>query len=306
MTKLVYAFPDNDAFADQMAMRGGWLRRELTVHHFPDQETLVTLSTPEPGADVLLVCTLNHPDAKIFPLLQAASTLRELGAGRVTLVAPYLAYMRQDKRFHDGETVSSQVFGRLIAQYFDSVATVEPHLHRHTSLDDVGIRQGVVVKAAAAVAAWIQPHIEQPLIVGPDEESLPWARQIAERLRVPFIVGKKTRHDDNHVRIALPPLDPQWRGRTPVVVDDIVSSGHTMAECVTRLAELKTTPAVCIAMHGIGFPAARHRVMQAGAAQCLCTNTIHSRYAQVDISECMTDAVRTYDTVRESTSKHHA
>ncbi len=291
MKRLVYALPGNHDFADLLALRGRWERRALSMHRFPDEETLITVAEPEHGGQVMLVCTLDRPDAKVVPLLMAAATLRELGASYITLVAPYLCYMRQDMRFRDGEAVSSEIFGRLLAHYVDSVVTVEPHLHRHHTLQDTGLPHGIVVSAATAIAAWIRAHVLRPLVIGPDQESAPWTEQIGRLTQAPTMVGYKVRRDDTHVGIDFADVDNTWLQRTPVIIDDIASSGHTMAECVSQLTRMGLPPPTCIAVHGICGPDARKRILDAGATRILFTNSVDHRNAQIDVSGCIVNAI---------------
>src|SRR3546814_2878173 len=86
------------------------------------------------GCDAAVVCTLARPDDQFLQLLFAARLLRESGARSVQLVAPYLAYMRQDRRFHDGEALTSRQFAQLLSAEFDGLVTVDPHLHRYGNL----------------------------------------------------------------------------------------------------------------------------------------------------------------------------
>ncbi|AHX13312.1 phosphoribosylpyrophosphate synthetase [Dyella jiangningensis] len=302
MKTLVYAMPGNDDFADLVALRGRWERRGLSEHRFPDEEVLVTVTPPDADAHVLLVCTLDHPDPKVVPLLMAASTLRDLGATRITLVAPYLAYLRQDRRFHPGEAISSEIFGQLLGRYVDGVITVDPHLHRHASLKEAGLGDGVVASAAPALAHWIRSHVLRPLIVGPDEESLQWATQVGEGVQAPVMTGRKTRHDDARVSIALPRPEPSWMLRTPVIVDDIASSGRTLSECATQLVGMGLSPPICIAVHGIGAAVARQRTLDAGAMRFLTTNSVGNRCAEIDISGCIVNAIVAMDASTTSIS----
>src|SRR5690606_1902610 len=99
-------------------------------------ESYVRLLSEVKGKEVDIVCTLAHPDAQFLSLIFAAQTARELVAVRVNLVAPYLAYMRQAERFKEGEAISSVHFAHLISQSFDSLVTVDPHLHRRRDLSD--------------------------------------------------------------------------------------------------------------------------------------------------------------------------
>lgn len=302
MKTLVYAMPGNDDFADLVALRGRWERRGISEHRFPDEEVLVTVAPPDTDTHALLVCTLDHPDPKVMPLLMAAATLRDLGAARITLVAPYLAYMRQDRRFHPGEAVSSEIFGQLLGRYVDDVITVDPHLHRHASLQETGLGHGIVASAAPALAHWIRTHVLRPLIVGPDEESLPWATQVGEEVQAPVMTGRKTRHDDTRVSIALPSPELSWLRRTPVIVDDIASSGRTLSECTAQLVSMGLPPPICIAVHGISAPVARQRTLDAGAMRFLTTNSVSNRCAEIDISGCIVNAMLAMDASAASIS----
>lgn len=109
----------------------------LQCRSFPDGETYLRFESPVEGRRVAIVCTLDRPDGKFLPLAYAARTATELGAESVGLVAPYLAYMRQDRRFQAGEALTSDIFASLISREFDWLVTVEPHLHRRKSLSEI-------------------------------------------------------------------------------------------------------------------------------------------------------------------------
>ena len=98
-------------------------------HRFPDGESKLTL--PDKLSQHVLICrSLDQPNEKLVELLLAAKTARELGARKLTLIAPYLCYMRQDIAFHPGEAISQPIIGNFLAGLFDNVITVDPHLHR--------------------------------------------------------------------------------------------------------------------------------------------------------------------------------
>jgi phosphoribosylpyrophosphate synthetase len=82
---------------------------------------------------VVLACSLARPDEKTLPLLFAADAARDLGAAKVLLAAPCLAYLRQDRRFHAGEAVTSRSYAALLSRAFDALVTADPHLHRDRS-----------------------------------------------------------------------------------------------------------------------------------------------------------------------------
>jgi len=250
MKRLVLAMPGNTAFAGRLAEQVGAEAAPIEWRRFPDRESYVRIVTDVRAAHVVMVCTLADPDPQILSLLYAARAARDLGAVRVTLVAPYLAYMRQDKAFREGEAVSAAYFAELLSRYFDDLITVDPHLHRHKDLSEIYTIPTQVMHAAPLIAAWISAHVERPLIVGPDEESLQWASDIARRCGAPSTVLRKVRSGDRDVDVTLNDMSP-WPDRRPVLVDDIVSSGRTLIETAKQLRAANFPAPVCIAVHAV-------------------------------------------------------
>jgi len=286
----VYAMPGNQDLADALARRRRMARLALDLHRFPDGEGLVRVEEPPAGAEAIIVCTLNRPDEKILPLLMAADTLRELGANRVGLVAPYLAYLRQDARFRSGEAVSSGIFGRLLAEHFDWQVTVDPHLHRLRSLADAGMLQGRAISAAPALAGWLREQVRLPLLIGPDEESAPWVESVGALMAAPAVVATKRRLGDREVQVQLPDLS-RWPGHSPVLLDDIISSGHTLLRSIEGLRALGMPAPWCVAVHGLFADDALERLRAAGVAGVVTTNSVPGETARIDLSELLAAAL---------------
>jgi ribose-phosphate pyrophosphokinase len=285
-----YAMPGNEARARQLASRGDAVF-DVQVHHFPDGESLVKVQPPAPDTEAVLVCTLDHPDAKTVPLLMAAATLRELGACRVGLVAPYLAYMRQDRRFQPGQAVSARSFAALLSAHFDWLVTADPHLHRIHDLDEVYALRSRVVHTAPVLAAWIGAQVERPLIVGPDGESAQWAEAVAAEVGAPVVVLRKQRFGDTDVRVTVPDLE-RYPDHTPVLLDDIISSGRTLVAALEHLRAAGTLPPVCVAVHGLLAGDAMARIREAGAAHVACSNSVDHDAECIDITPLLLEGTR--------------
>ena len=269
----LYAMPGNEARADALAQALGplALRAQLQLHRFPDGESLVRVQPPRGPA--ALVCTLRDPDALTVPLLMAASTLRELGADDVGLLAPYLAYMRQDRAFEPGQAVSARIYAGLLSAHFDWLLTVDPHLHRIDSLDRIYTLRSRVVHATAAIARWVAANVPRPLLIGPDAESRQWVGAVAEAVGAPMLVLDKQRRGDLDVSSRLPALaDPAVR--TPVLLDDIASSGRTLAGVLQSLRARSMAPAACVVTHGLFAVDALELVRAAGATRVACTDSV--------------------------------
>lgn len=291
MPPILLPLPGNEALAENLATGLGARSGKLAVRRFPDGESYVRIDSPVRDAEVILVCTLDRPDEKLLPLYFAASTARDLGAARVGLVAPYLAYMRQDQRFQPGEAITSTCFARLLSGCVDWLVTVDPHLHRRHDLGEIYPVPNRSVPAASAVASWIRGHVDHAVLIGPDAESAQWVEAVAAAAGVPFRVLEKVRRGDRNVQVSLPDL----RGlteRTPVLVDDIISTGRTMIEAVRQLRRVASTPPVCVGVHAVFAGNAYPDLVAAGAGQVVTCNTIAHPSNQIDVAALLAEAVR--------------
>ncbi|MCY1173534.1 Ribose-phosphate pyrophosphokinase [compost metagenome] len=276
MSAVVISMPGNEALADQLTVALELERIAATVRHFPDGESHVRVDGAVQGRHALIVCTLDRPDAKLVPLFLLAHALREGGAASVGLVAPYLPYMRQDRRFHSGETVSAVHMSGWIASHFDWLVTVDPHLHRITELAEVYSIPTRLIHAAPDITAWIRANVRQPLLVGPDEESMQWVREVARGADAPFVVLTKERRGDRDVVVSVPEVE-RWLSHTPVLVDDIVSTARTMIETVVHLRRAGLGAPACVAVHAIFAGSAFEDLRAAGAADIVsCDTIVHS------------------------------
>lgn len=288
---LLIPMPGNERFTDALARSLDAEVGRATVRRFPDGESYVRLHTPVAGRDVIVVCTLHRPDDKLLPLLFVSATARELGARRVGLVAPYLAYMRQDRRFHDGEGITSTYFATLVSRWSDWLVTVDPHLHRRTSLGEIYGIPTAVVHAAPAIARWIRSEVERPLLVGPDGESAQWVHEVATAAGAPAVVLEKTRHGDRDVEVSVPEV-ARWHDHTPVLVDDIVSTARTMIATVGHLRRAGLRAPVCVGVHAVFADGAFEELMASGAARVVTCDTVPHQTNAIDLSALVAEGVR--------------
>ena len=297
---LILAAPGDVDCARAMAARTGGELAEAMVRQFPDGELYLRIEQPVAGREVWIVCTLHPCAEKVLPLYFIAATARDLGARSVHLVAPYLAYMRQDSRFHDGEAITSRYFARLMSSVVDGIITVDPHLHRYQSLAEVYSIPTRTVHAAPRIADWIRANVERPIIIGPDAESEQWVKAVADELDCPMLILRKVRRGDRDVSIS--PVDAAaesgvhiaWAICTPVLVDDIVSTARTMIETIGELQRAKASPPVCIGVHAVFADQAYDDLCAAGAARVVTCNTIPHQSNEIDVHELLADAIHSF------------
>lgn len=287
---LLVALSGRDGPARALAEAIGAEFAGIELRRFPDGETYLRYDTSPNRRPVILHFALDRPDDKILPLLFAAATARDLGAVSVGLVSPYLPYMRQDRRFKEGEAVTSAYFARILSAGIDWLVTIDPHLHRRSSLGEIYPVPAVSLHAAPLIAGWVRREVAHPLFIGPDSESAQWVGAVAAEAGAPHIVLEKVRRGDRDVEVSVPEIE-RWKGHTPVLVDDIVSTARTMIETVGHLTRLGMRAPVCVAVHGIFAGSAYEDLAAAGAARIVTTNTVPHESNAIDVGPLLSGAV---------------
>lgn len=263
---------------------------QLGRRRFPDGESYLRVLDDVQGRDCVILADLANPDPEFLPLVFLAESLREFGARQVGLVAPYLSYMRQDIRFNTGEALTSAIFARQLSRQVDWLVTVDPHLHRWHSLDQIYGIPSRVVHGAALLGEWLRGQ-SGLLLVGPDAESEQWVSAIAAQSGHPFVVGSKQRLGDRNVVISLPDLAP-WRGHTAYIIDDVISSGHTVLRCIEALQAQGLQRIACACVHGLFADGVDRRLLESGLEVLASTNTIPHPTNRLDISPLLAAPVR--------------
>lgn len=262
----------------------------IAAHRFPDGETRLALPLPM-AREVALYATLHDPNEKLVELLLASRTAREKGARSVALVAPYLCYMRQDVEFEPGQAVSQRVVGRFLADLFDAVITVDPHLHRIDSLSDaVPAKRVVALSAAPLIGEFVHQADPGALLVGPDAESQPWVGAAARQAGQDFAVCTKHRRGDRDVEITLP--DRAFGARSVVIVDDMASTGRTIAAAAAALRAAGASSVDVAVTHALFFDDAIETMHAAGVREIWSTDAISHPTNRIALAPLLAAAVR--------------
>jgi len=240
---------------------------------------------------VALLRGLYQPNEKLAGLMIAAPAARELGAQHLTLVCPYLAYMRQDIAFRPGEAVSQRHVGRALALWFDTVITVDPHLHRVSTLDEVVPgRRGIALSAAATLGAWVAARLDNPLLIGPDEESAQWVGVAARTQGLDHAICRKLRHGDRDVDVALPEVNVA--GREVVLLDDLASTGRTMIAAALACLRQGARSVDVAVTHGLFIGDAIDELAAAGVRHVWSTDSVPHRSNAVPLAPLLAAALR--------------
>jgi ribose-phosphate pyrophosphokinase len=288
-TPTVLAFADQATPADALAALLAAPRRTVHTRRFPDGESLVTLELP-PGERAILLCTLGQPNERLIELMLAARAAREHGTRHLTLVAPYLCYMRQDMAFHDGEAVSQRIVGGFIASLFDAVVTVDAHLHRVASLAEaVPLVIAVNATACEAIGRFIAAHAPGAVLVGPDIESGQWVSRIADSIGARSSVCEKSRRGDREVTVT---LRGDVAGCDVVLVDDIASSGQTLVQAALACRHAGARRIDAVVTHAMSGEADLAAMRKAGIERFWSTDSLPHPSNAIALAPVLADACR--------------
>lgn len=287
---MILAFPDYLSQAQRLAVRLDAPLIEVVLHHFPDGESLIRLPPSLP--EHLIICrSLNQPNGKLIELLLCATTARELGGRRLTLVAPYLGYMRQDIANRPGEAVSQRIIGKLLADLFDDVLTVDPHLHRISSLNQaVPIANAISLSAADEIGRFLKEKFKHAILLGPDSESKQWVGAIARNIGFDYAIADKNRLGDKQVEMALP--DKDYRNNPVVIVDDMASTGRTLAKAAGLLQAAGSRDIYAIVTHALFCGDAYGHILDAGVKTIWSTDSIDHPSSCIKLDALLADAIK--------------
>lgn len=291
MQTAIYTFPGYQQQGYNIARQLGLIAAEIKIHHFPDKESLVTLPDKKHN-HVILYLSLDYPNNKLVELYLTCKTLRSEGTQRISLIAPYLSYMRQDKSFHPGEVISQQVIGEYLSDLVDDIITVDPHLHRVKSLDEVFPEtNAIALSATTLLGEFIKSLNKTVHLVGPDEESLQWVKNVAHISHSPYSVAKKERLSDTHVEVQLPEID--YNDQHIILIDDVISSGHTLAQAAIRLYSEGVKQVDAIATHALFSRDAIELLNSAKIKNIWTSNSITHATNEISLDKLLAQQVKT-------------
>lgn len=287
---LVIGFDDYHQQAQSLAAVLQAEYAEVNRHTFPDGESLIQVPTILP-AHVVIVRSLHQPNSKIIELLFSVSALRQHGAKRITLVAPYLCYMRQDTENRPGEAVSQQVIGKLLAEHFDDVITVDPHLHRISTLfQAIPIKHAVAISAGHVIGQFLKETFSEGKLVGPDSESEQWVREIATDIGFSYAIATKIRMGDKQVDMQLSAQN--YQGQNIIIIDDMASTGRTIARAAEKLLQAGARQVDAVVTHPLFCSDAEQVIQQSGVKNIWSTDSITHPTNAIPLAELLAKHIK--------------
>ncbi len=243
------------------------------VSRFPDGEVAVRLEHPVRGADVVLVQGTSAPvNDNLMELLALADACRRAAARRITAVIPYFGYARMDTRGGRREPLTA----RLVAQLIETagvaqVITVDLHTPQIEGFFTAPLDN---LSAVPTLCDTLATELdEDAVVVAPDLGAARLATRYARALGAPLTVLHKQRHSGSEV--AVTHLVGEVGGRSCVIVDDMISTGGTVASCAEALRDAGAREGtIAVATHGVLVAGARQTMLEAGVTRLVLSDTI--------------------------------
>lgn len=275
--------------AQSIAVNLAKLLRQPLMHttykRFPDDEFYVRLLDDLTDQDVLIVQTA-YPDQKLVELLLIQDAVHDAGARKITVILPYFGYSRQDKKFEEGEAISARAIAQHISMDADCVITVDPHKEHILRFFTV---PAYSCSAVSTIAQYLkEKHID--FILAPDEGAKQRAKEAATFINCEYDYLEKTRIDGSTVKITPKKLDAH--GKHVAIIDDIISTGGTMAQSIKELKKQGAKSVSVACTHGLFIGGAKQKLLAAECDDIISTDTIETEFSKISAADCIAETLR--------------
>jgi len=252
---------------------------------FPDKEFYFRIIDDVKDKEVIIVQT-TYPDPNLVELFLMQNAAEESGAKRITVVIPYYGYARQDTKFQDGEAISAKGIAGLISLNADLVITIDPHKEHILDFFSTSAKSCTAVPEIASYLK--QKNID--MILAPDKGALDRARLASEIMGCEFDYMEKTRIDGNTVEMK--PKKLAAENKTVAIIDDIISTGGTMALAIKELKKHGAKKVFVACTHGLFAVDAIKKLSAAGCDEIISTDTIENKYSKVKTAGCIAKLIK--------------
>ena len=264
---------------------------KLVADKFPDGESYIRFNKNVKSKHIVLVQSFYHEiNDCLVEVIFAAKTARDLGAKKISLLSPYFPYLRQDKRFKEGESISIQIVGKLIDMFFDEIYIINPHLHRENKLSEIFKIKSHQLNLNKEISKYILKNYSNPFLIGPDSESYRWVDEIRKLMGCRSLIFEKERINPRKVIIKNNPCIEDIKNKEVIIIDDIISTGDTILETVKKIKRLEPKKIICICIHGIFSDNSFDKIKKSGA-DIISSNSIPNKASKINVSNVLVESL---------------
>jgi ribose-phosphate pyrophosphokinase len=296
---MVFTGNANPRLAEEVVKHLNLRLGRATVGRFSDGEVMIEILENVRGKDVfVLQSTCTPTNDTLMEVLVMVDALKRSSAGRITAAIPYLGYARQDRRPRSARVAitAKVVANMLVSAGVDRLLTMDLHADQIQGFFDIPV-DNVYAAPILLGDVWKQ-HYENLIVVSPDVGGVVRARALAKRLDVDLAIIDKRRPKPNVAKVMH--IIGDVRGRTCVLMDDLVDTANTLCEAARALKEHGAEKVVAYCTHPVLSGPAIERIMGSHLDELVVTDTIPlheeakncSRIRQLSVAELMAETMR--------------
>jgi len=256
----------------------------VTFTRFPDGEHYLRTGALDDETVIVGSAVDNDSLVQLMLLIDACED------SHTRLILPYMAYARQDKQFNAGEPLSARVVAKTLSRGVSEIFTI--NIHDPTVLEHFSV-PAQNLSVAPDIGSYIKGlQLDNPLILSPDDGALAFAGQVASAGGWDFDHLEKTRLSGVEVHMA--PKKIRAESRPVVVVDDIISTGGTIATAAGMLYQQGATDVYTACVHGVFTNGAYARLMTTGIRDVICSDTIERACSRITAADRIAEAIRNH------------
>jgi ribose-phosphate pyrophosphokinase len=262
--------------------------KNIELRIFADGESKIRLDNMAKKNCIIMHSTYPPTDQHLMQLFMIMYKCKEDGANDICVVSPYLAYTRQDKVFVDGEIITINLVGKILACLgITKLVTIDSHKPNALNYSFATID----LTAIPSLSSYVKHNLtmNNPIVISPDEGGIERAKKFAGLINANSLSLVKSRDRfTGDVSISL--LDQgSLKNCDALIVDDMISTGTSIMKTIELLKKYHIGDVYAICTHALLLDDAKQKLLNAGIKEVISTNSIPNEFAKVDLSSVISN-----------------
>ncbi|HHY76062.1 MAG TPA: ribose-phosphate pyrophosphokinase [Firmicutes bacterium] len=268
----VFSGSTSRVLAEEICQYMGVPLADTEVGRFSDGEIKVIINENVRGCDAFVVQSTCTPvNDSLMELLILIDALKRASADRITAVIPYYGYARQDRKTRGREPITAKLVANLLTEAgADRVLSIDLHSGQIQGFFDIPVDH---LTAIGLLADYIKDRdLSDYVVVSPDAGSIPRARDMAERLKLPVAFIDKRRPQPNVAEVMN--IVGKVQDRHAILLDDMIDTGGSLLQATMALRNMGAKSVMACATHPIFSGNAKSNIEKCEFSELIVTNTI--------------------------------